>query len=355
MTAMMKGSAFLRMAIAKAVTRGNGIETAEYAASRWGEGSQPARLLKATVASGATVSDAWGEELVSEYAAVAADFLGLVRQQSIIGRLTGLRRVPLRVPVLAITSGATPAWVPEGAAMPLTSMQFQRRTLEALRIAAMTVATEELLTSADPAAEASIRADLVRAIMEASDTAFIDPANAGVADEMPSSVTNGLTPVEANPAGSFKADLERLVASFGGDLTTAVLVGKPELLVQLSGADYPNVGARGGEIAGIPAIASRSMPNDGDGNYQLALIDPTGIAYAADDVGAEIRASSQTTVQMLDNPTMDSTTPTATTTVSLWQVNAVAIAAMIRENWRVERAGSVALLSGIAPSEEPAS
>lgn len=347
-SSLPKGTTFTRLVIAKAVAKGDDLGAAEFAAARWGEGSPTVRLLKAAVPAGSTDNPAYGA-LYSEAAAAAADFLGLVRQVSIVGRLAGIRRVPLRTPILSQTAGVSASWVREGKPIPVQSMAFARDSLPALSLAAITVTTDDLLRFADPQAEASIRADLVQAIADASDIAFIDPANEGVEDEQPASVTHGVTAIEASGGGVFfKSDLERLVAGFTGDLTRAYLVARPEMLVQVSGADFPDVGARGGEIAGIPTISSRNVPLDGDGNYQMALIDPTGISWGADDGAAEIATSRQASIQLNDTPSDG-----AANVVSLWQVNAVAIRALLRENWRETRPGSVALLTGVAPAEAP--
>jgi hypothetical protein len=338
-----KGSTFTRYIIGKAIGRDGGDTGANFAAARWGEGSTPARLLKAAVAGG--TSAGWGAELVSDYSAAAREFIDLVRAETIIGRLAGLRRVPLHTPFLAVTGGTTGAWVPEGKSMPISAMSFARDSLASLKVAAATVVTKELLERGDPEAEAAIRADLVSAVALASDTAFIDPANAGVADEQPAAITNGVTPVVSG--GDFGADLERLTRVFQGDLTKAFLVARPEFYVSISGVLFPNVGARGGEVAGIPAIASRGVPMGAGDTYQVALIDPAGVVYASDPAGTEIKTSQHGAIQMDDAPTNDGTTPTPTNLVSLWQANAVGIAALLRENWQLGRAGSVALLTEI--------
>lgn len=344
-----KGSAFVRLAIASAVAKGDMLGAGEYAAARWGEGSAALRVIKASVGAGTTNNGNWAGDLAGDRAAAAMEFMGLVRQQSIVGRLTGLRRVPSLTPLMLQTGGATAAWVKEGSPMPVSAMSFKRESLSALKVAAMCVVTVELLRSTDPWAEAFIRNDLVRAVAEASDAAFIDPANAGSDGETPASVTYGVTAQAST--GQFALDVKKMIASFSGDLLSAYFVGRPELLAQIAGTEFPNVGARGGEILGIPALASRGVPNDGSGNYTLTLIDPTGIAYVAEDAQAEVKASSQGAVQMSDDP---SASPTGANLVSLWQVDAVAIAALLRENWKVNRTGSVAQLTGIVPIDPEA-
>jgi hypothetical protein len=331
-----------QIVIAKALAHEQADNAAVVAATRWGEGSRAARVLKAAVSAGATSN--WGGELVPEYAAAVAEFVAAVRERSIIGNLP-LRRVPQRTPILTQGAKAEASWVAEGAPAPLTSMSFSRDTIDLLKVIALAVVSEELLNSADPNAESTITADLVRAVADASDAAFIDPTNAGVAGEQPASITNGLTPVAA--AGTFKADLGALIDGYEGDLTAAYLIARPELLLALSGTDWPNVGVRGGELGGMPVIASRNLPLDNTGKHQVVLVDPTGVFYAADEAQAEIKTSRQGAIQMLDNPTNNAVTPTATTLVSLFQTNAVAVGAMMRENWQVARPGAVRLLTGV--------
>ena len=351
-----KGTNFTRLVIAKAVGRGDPHDAAGYAAGRWGHESPAARVMKAVVSGGATTDGSWASPLVPDYGSAAIEFFALVRQQTIIGRLAGLRRLPPRVPALLQTSGVIGSWVKEGRAIPVGKMSFERTTMQTLKVAAMTVVSEELLISSDPEAEQIIRADLIRALVDASDGAFISPANAGVEDQSPASITNAVTAIDAGAgtADAIRAGITRLVGAFTGDLATAYFVGSPELFVQMNTVapdNYPNVGARGGEIVGIPALASRSVPLDGDDNFQLALIDPAGIAYTADDAQADIRVSRQGTIEMDDNPVGNSVTPAEAVHVSMFQVNAAAIAALMHENWRTVRPGSVGLLNGITPTE----
>lgn len=346
MTALSgKGATFARMAIATAIGKGFVANAAEIANARWGEGSQPARLLKAAVSAGSTDDANWAGPLAGEVRSAAAEFMAAVRQQSIVGRLAGLRRLPPRVPILLQTGKATGAWVKQGEPMPVSRMAFRRSTLETMKVAALCVVTEELLRSAEPGAEDVIRADLVRAVAEASDLAFIDPTNAGAEDVTPASVTHGVDPLAIG--ASLSASITQLVANFTGDLQAAYFVGAPELFASMAGADYPNIGARGGEIVGIPALASAQAPRGAGDSYMLTLIDPTGIAYTADDEAAQIKTSTQGSIEMSDTPDGD-----GAEMVSLWQLNLVAIAALLHENWRVEREGSVAMITGIAlPTE----
>ncbi|MER9233637.1 phage major capsid protein [Mesorhizobium sp. M0622] len=330
-----RGLPFVRVAIAFALSKGDDpMEARSIASRRWGAGSPPETILRAAVASG-TYAD-----MGSDFAVAATAFFELVAQMSVVGRMAGLRRVPLRTRLLSVVSGSTAYWVGEGKAKPVTRAVYASDSLAPLKVAGLTVATIELLESPDLAAEMTIRADMLRAIVEAIDVAFLDPANAGVADVSPASITNGIVPIAASADAG--ADLAALVAAFEGNLDSAYLITTPTLGASLSSADRPNVGARGGELLGIPVLTSRSAPAGA-----IILADAAGLA--AGEGEAEIRTSRAATIEMLDAALVgDATTGAAAETVSLYQTNSVAILSERAINWQVARPGSVALITGAA-------
>lgn len=55
---------------------------------------------------------AWGDEL-APYEVAAAEFFSLVKEQSVIGGMAGIRRVPLNVKLAIQVSGAVASWVKE--------------------------------------------------------------------------------------------------------------------------------------------------------------------------------------------------------------------------------------------------
>ena len=61
-----------------------------------------------------------------------------------------------------------------------------------------------------------------------------------------------------------------------------------------------------------------------------------------------VDVSREASLQMLDNPTNDTVTPTATSMVSMWQTNSVAFRAERILNWKRRRASGVALLNEVA-------
>ncbi|MXO58897.1 phage major capsid protein [Altererythrobacter salegens] len=335
----LRGQTFVRLCIARALGGDHPADVLAYAGDKFGRDDPATRILRASA--GSTVPDAtWGSELAT-YRQAAAEFLEVVYAGAIIGRLAGLRRVPLAVRTLAVASGATASWVGEGQTKPITNATFAADSLEPMKLSAITVLTQELLRLADPMAEETIRRDLIRAVQEALDLAFIDPGNAGSAGVMPAAITNGVTPVLADP-GDFSASLAALIDDFQGDLATAFLVGDPVLFAKLAGVQYPLIGARGGELAGIPAIASKSVPAEASPDtHSLVLIDPAGVSFG--DGTPLIDVATHATIAMID----PDQSPAEAEAVSLWQKNCAAIRVELPANWRAARP-AVSILTGIS-------
>ncbi|TDU31312.1 HK97 family phage major capsid protein [Panacagrimonas perspica] len=345
-----RGTTFARYCASIARCGGNIQKAAGDAGSRYGDNSAPAMILRGAVGAGSTRPDgSWGSAL-ADFNLAAAEFFGLVRESSLLGRMSGLRRMPLGVQVLRSTAGASAYWVASGKSKPVTRMSFARDALPPLKIASLSVLTKELLFNADPASERYILADMVAAAREVQDLAFVDPANSGVAEERPASVTNGATTIAAT--GDPAADIAALIAAFPGDLASAYFVMHPTTAAGIglsrdSGGSFQfaDVGPRGGAILGIPVLTSRMVPIDSNGGI-IALIDASGIAFG--EGGSEVRSSDQASIEMSDTPGGDSVTPTGSSMVSLYQTNSTALLIEFETNWDRVRPGSVALIEGAA-------
>lgn len=328
-----KGMTFVRSLITShTIKNADPARVQIFAHTNWGA-HQADRITKAVV-SALTTND-FGEE--------ATEFFSLVRDQSLLGRLVGLRRVPFNVRMLSVIDGTSAYWVRQGGWKPLSKPSLEGDTLEPMKVVTLIVATEEAMR-VNPQSEAVLLDDMKRALTDSLDGAFLDPANAGIADEMPPSVTFGVTPVSST--GDPSADLTALVTTFDGDFSAAYFVTDPTTATQIALARdaggsfaFPDAGPRGGSILGIPLIVTRGSPRDSSGG-QLALIDPTGIA--ANVEGIRVQTSNEATLQMRDDPTSP-----ATTLVSLFQTDSVAWIAEAGANWDVQRAGSVAIITGV--------
>lgn len=108
---------------------------------------------------------------------------------------------------------------------------------------------------------------------------------------------------------------------------------------------YPSMTPDGGTFMGYPVIVSQSAmmvgsPVSGEGHL-MVLISPQNIAMA-DEGGITIDASEEASIEMLDNPTNQSTSGTvATSMVSMFQTDSVALRAIRHINWTKRRAFAV--------------
>jgi len=344
-----RGMDFVRLAIVTAIHDKNAEGAAATAARLWGPDSPAARIMnagglemveyeKANIVAGGTISGNWAEPLAM-FDDAAAEFFALVRETSLIGRIPGLRKLPMQTRVVSALTGTSAAWVGEGQAVPLSNATFAEDTLAPRKVSALAVITDELAKSSDPRAEFVIRNDMVRAIADAIDATFIDAANSGTAGIKPASVTNGADSIAST--GDGVQDIRNLIAGFPGDLQSAVLVGSGDSFAAMHDPIFmPGLGVRGGEALGIPAIPSEAA------GTTLALIDPSGVAVAEWDM--ELRTSRQGTVEMKSDPSQSSVAPTAVNQVSLWQTNSVGIMTNQAINWEVTRP-SVRVVTGVAP------
>jgi capsid protein len=326
-----KGMNFVRTV--KAMAAGKYDQQVNFAVRHYGADSIPAQIVKASVAGLSRLA----EDELARWNATAAEFFEAVRPMTIVGKIQGLRRVPLNVRLISATTGVTAYWVGEGAPAPVSVATYAEGSLDPCKVVALTIATQELLDSSDPAAEQALRNDLLAANAEAIDRTFIDPTNGGSAGVKPASVTYGLTPIAST--GDADDDIAKLLAAFSGNLAQAVFVGSPLTFATMNSFSRPKIGALGGQIAGIPAIASESA------NDNLALLDASAIALG--EGFADLSVSREATIQMADDPTNDVSTPTATTQTSLWQTDSVGIMSSHQIAWERIRAGA-ALVTNIA-------
>lgn len=351
---MPRGHTFTRLAIARAhalnaMRRGEAVPNGAlaYAAKRWGSGSGATMVIKSATAAASSQDADWGSKL-ADTAQAATEFLECVRPATIIGRLDGIRRVPANVRVAAQSGGAVAFWRGESKAVKFRRMAFERATLRALHIAGMIVVSNEVLADEDPAAEALMRRDLIRATVELEDSSFIDPTNTGTANVSPAAVTAGAPGFTSN--GLLEDDIAAALELFDGDLQTAAWVLHPRTAAQIAlkargKGVAAGLGVRGGELLGLPAIVSTGVPYTSDAGI-IALVDAAGIALVDD--GASIKATTEATVELDDSPTGAADTPTAAsaTLMSLWQTNQTGLIVTRAVNWRVARSGAVVVVSG---------
>jgi len=345
-----RGASFVRLAIALAISKGSLPDAYEVAAARFGSGSITSRVLKAAAVAGSLAPDSsWGDAF-NDYGVSAAEFFGLVNQSTIVGRLVGLRRMPMNVKTVGATSGTSADWVGEGGVRRISKMSLKSQILRPLKVCATAVLSEELVRSSDPSAESLVKMDMARAWRDRLDSDFIRPDNDGIEGVSPASITNGVSDTVV-ASGNMRADIAELIRVFKGDLESAYMIASPQLLAKISGPNFRDCGARGGEIAGIPVLPSRAVreytTDDSPavtGQY-IALVDPSGIAFGENDGDSEVGVAQHATVEMSDAP--DEPTTSETVQINLWQRNLIALTTDKPVNFAVARSGAVALLTGI--------
>lgn len=357
------GIEFARLARVKALAYLNHEPAVGVAKRLYGEESIVAGILtKANVVAGASVSGNWAEDLVGDETSVYADFAEYLRPMTIVGKfgtngIPGLRAVPFRTPLLGQTGGGTGYWVGEGKPKPLTSFDFSRTTLDELKVAAIAVVTEELLRKSSPSADGLLRDALAGAVRETIDVTFIDPAAAASAGVSPASITNGVTPITStgSTADDIREDIRALMTTFvaaNNPPTSAVFIMSAQTALAISllrnplgQTEFPGITMNGGTLEGIPVITSEYFAAVSAGGY-VALVNASDI-YFGDEGGVTVDVSREASLQMLTNPTNDTVTPTATTSVSMFQTNSVAFRAERILNWSKRRDSAVALLDEV--------
>jgi HK97 family phage major capsid protein len=283
---------------------------------------------------------------------LGVDFSAFVRPLTLVGRMEGFRRVPLRVRLLTGTGGSTAYWVGEAQPKPISKMAFDNLVLDPLKVAAICVTTQELLKFSNPKADETLQDDMKAAAVEALDLAFIDPLNTGVPGVRPASITSGATPTPSSGStiAQIDADLKAMVdelTNAGSNLASAVWIMSPTTAVALSlkrgtggNPAYPGVTAKGGELLGLPVLTTPHMGGDSNGEF-IALVDAAAIAMGDEDQ-AQISVSTQGSIQLSDTPT-----PGSTAVTSLWQTNTAAVKVERFLNWELRRPEFVAVLSEV--------
>lgn len=344
-----KGTAFTRYVIAQCRAKGNLMQAAEIA-KQWTDTPEVEQVLKAAVAAGTTTDATWAAPLVP-YANMTSEFIDLLRPATLVGRMTGLRRVPFNVRIPGQTQGSTVNWVGELGAKPVSALGFEDITLRFNKLAGIVVISDELARLSTPSAEAIIRDDLTAQIAQFMDDSFINPAYAAVGDVRPASVTNGVTPIPASgtDADALRADVRAVYASFiSANLSTsgaawvmtstqAMAIGM--MLNPLGQPEFPGLGAEGGTFMGLPVLVSEVVPADSNGSI-IVLVKQSEILIA-DEGGVTIDVSREASLQMDSAPTSG-----AAQLVSLFQQNMLAVRAERMVTWRKRRPQAVAYISG---------
>jgi hypothetical protein len=333
-----KGIAFVQMVKAIALAENGSLFGAKkIAAEHWGAASLAAKALdqaldlehRGAVAPGTLSDSTWAGPL----AVATNEFLELVSQRSLIGRIPGFRRGPFNTRVSLVETGATAAWIGESRPKAISAMAFGTPSqLMPKKCIALLVVTLELLRSSDPSADTILRNDLIRALTASVGSAFLDDQPAD--DERPAGLLENVTPV--NGTISVPEQLAAIaLENFTGDLSRAVWIAKPEVWAMIA---VPGVlvGIRDGVFLQAPALVSIYAPD-----RRLLLLDPGQIALA-ERPEIEISTAEHASVQLTDSP--NATGADTDVFTSLWQANLAGIKAERSINWQAA-VGAVSCVS----------
>lgn len=353
------GIRFIRSVIAQIVAQQTHSNATDVAKARWPETPEVETFLreKAAVAAGTTTNTTWAQPLVYSQNLVA-EFAEFLRPQTIIGRIPGLRRVPFNIKVPRQTAGASVNWVGETRVKPLSSLAFDQISMDFTKIAGIVPLSEELVRFSAPSAEAIVRDDLARAVVQLMDRDFVDPNKALQAGVSPASITNGVTAVGSTGvnAAAFRADVLTLTQKYLDNnlglanavwlmtSTQALAIGM--MLNSLGVPLYPGISGQGGTLVGLPVVTSENIPDVGDSpaNGGRIILLKADEILLADDGDVTIDVSREASLQMDSTP--DSPATATTVLVSLWQHNLVAVKAERYINWIKRRAEAVQYING---------
>ncbi len=318
--------------------------------------------IKATIPGGTTTGTTWASPLIDQVN-LGSEFVDFLRPKTIIGQfgqngIPALTRVPFNVKISGMTHGGTGYWVGEGKPKPMTKMDFDSRGLTYNKVASLTVISQELARFSSPSADQLVRDALAKNCIRRMDQTFVDPAAAAVSGVSPASLTNGVTALTSagTSADNIRTDIARLINQFVGadqDVSSIVLIMSPAMALaaslmrnSLGVKEFPDLSMNGGRIEGLPVITSSLAANaSGSGNMVIAVI--ADEIFLADDGNVEVKASTEASLQMLDNPTTATDTGTAVSLVSMFQTNSIALLAEREVTWVKGRITSVAFLDDV--------
>lgn len=346
----MYGMTFARYAKSLAVAHGNSTAALGYAEGRADWDGDTKRTIAARVKAAVGGLEAAS---VANGAEMETDFLAAVREASVLMRLP-LRRVAPQQPMLTPTTRTRARMVQVGQALKLVAGTYTRdgNGLQLGKVGAIVVASAEALSDPSFAADEALRADLVSACAEALDRACFDPGNSGL-DGGPASITSGVSPIAFTGGGvealdeALRQAVQQLAAA--SNLLQAYWVMPSALAASLSLARglagdpaYPKLGALGGELAGLPVLTSGVATA-----RSIVLLDASQISYT--DEAPKVGIAHDAMIEMDDEPTGDSVTPTAATAhlVSLFQEDAAGVKVTQRAGWKARRAGVVQIITNV--------
>lgn len=349
-----KGIGIARVAIAMVRANNNPYHAADLARQYWKDSPEVEKHIRAVIEAGDTTTSGWASQLVPSAQQMNDEFLEMLRDAMIIGRIPGLRRVPFNVAVPLQSGGGTYGYVGEGAPKPVTKPTYGSATLRFEKAAGIIVITEELARFSRPDAELLVRNEMINGLSEYFDSVFVS-ADAAVSNVKPAGILNGIsaTAASATTAAGFRVNmntvLQGMLTNKRDPADLVILMGSKiamslgSMMNSLGLQEFPTISAQGGSYLGIPIIISGAVGTN------IIVIDPSDILLA-EDPAVRIDVSREASVEMDDAPAAGETSPitTVSTLKSFWQNNLIGVRAEQFRTWKVARSSAVGYISGAA-------
>lgn len=330
-----------------------GLQKAAQEAKRFSEtGPYLERVLLSAITVGTTSNANWAQEL-APYAGLTQEWVKSITSRTILGQLQYLR-VPFRTSTIADTSPGSAAWVAEGEAIPATKMTLTKTTaLDLKKIAYLTPASDESFESWGPTVQAQLEDLMGRMVRYGLDRSLLDP-DLGVTTARPASLTNGIASGQSTGSTAAQATAD-IKAMLTGPLTgtqdpsRVVIVMSPVTALYLSqllttGNTYafPNLGALGGSIFGVPVIVSPAASLLGSPPANIIMAVDASRIVVADDSLMLVDVADAAAIELRDNPTNSGVGATvATTMVSMFQTHSRVIRTRFYKNFQRAAASAV--------------
>ena len=195
---LAKGQAFGRFVQCMVAAKGHASDAERFAKQFYPTMKPLHEIMKAAVGAGATTDSTWAGGLV-EYNLYSQDFIDYLRPMTIIGKfgdggIPALHSVPFNIEVIRQTSGGSGYWVGQGKPAPLTKTDYDRVQLAFTKLGNIAVLTKEQIRFSNPKADTLVRDAIAKALVAKSDSDFLNPSVAEVANVSPASLTYGVTP-----------------------------------------------------------------------------------------------------------------------------------------------------------------
>jgi len=329
-------SDFIKMAWCVMVSRGVG--EAAQVAKKHGLSDRVVETLERAAQSGGAISNV-GPSSTELWRA----FVDASKHYGAFDRILGdAFKVSLYAQRVSIFTSVSASAVSEGAAKPLKRMTLSANDMTPAKATALVVMTNELIEQLTDAGVQALGRELRTAVAVGSDTALLSALTGETAEAMGAdSFTGALEDIE---------ELLRLLRLGVG--SKPYLIVTPEyskaLAIQAVANGVTTLGWNGGEIAGVEVLVSDAQTAD-----KISMVDATGLAVA--DGGIELRSSEQATIQMDTAPTQETTTPTQSQQVSMFQTNSRALLGERSFAVKAIRPNAYAHLTGTALTGDSAS